>query len=168
MWPAPSSVRGKMVAVKPLIALLDADSETFGTVAGWHWHEWSHGEVDPVESEWRDRLRSRSLNDRIPFTVVALLDHEAVGCVSVCRDDRDARFDDRGPWLSGMFVVGRARNLGIGRAILSGAQERSRSFGAKELWLYTSEAGPFYERCGYQYAHRKASVADNSVLWRNL
>jgi GNAT superfamily N-acetyltransferase len=147
--------------------LLTPDSPLLETVLGWHWDEWSRFE-DGDRDGWRARLRGRARDDDIPFTLVARLDGEPVGCVTVCHDDVDARFADRGPWLSGMIVVGQARDLGVGRALLARAAERARDFGATELWLYTSEAARFYERCGYRVAHRKESLPDNAVLWRDL
>jgi GNAT superfamily N-acetyltransferase len=154
--------------MQPRLELLHGDTDIFEIVAEWHWREWSHGDGHAVRSEWRERLNSRTHDQEIPFTLVAFVDGRPVGSLSVCNDDRDARFAENGPWLAGMFVLGPARNLGIGRALLRGAEERSRSFGATEMWLYTSEAGPFYERCGYQYAHRKEGMDDNAVLWRVL
>jgi GNAT superfamily N-acetyltransferase len=136
-------------------------------ILGWHWHEWS-GEDGGSRDEWRSRLQSRSNPDRVPFTLVAYVSSEPAGCLSVCGDDSDERFADGGPWLSGMFVVGRARNLGIGRALVRAAEATARQFGATELRLYTAEAGPFYERCGWSYLHRKDHMRDNSVMRRTL
>jgi GNAT superfamily N-acetyltransferase len=67
-----------------------------------------------------------------------------------------------------MFVVGRARNLGVGRALVRAAGDTARLFGATELRLYTAEAGPFYERCGWSYLHHKQRPIDNSVMRREL
>jgi GNAT superfamily N-acetyltransferase len=147
---------------------LAPDSDVLETVLGWHWGEWSAGHADANVDAWREQLRRRSSSERIPFTLVARIGGEPVGCVSVCHDDADGRYPDRGPWLSGMVVIGRARNLGVGRQLLVDAADRARAFGATQLWLHTSEAAPFYERCGYQLAHAKQSLDDDAVLWRDL
>jgi GNAT superfamily N-acetyltransferase len=143
---------------------LRATETLFDEVFGWHWLEWSVRDPNADEVEWRQRLASRCNDAGIPFTLVAELVGQPVGCVSVCDDDRDDRYADRGPWLSGMVVVGPARNLGIGRALLAGAAEHAMSASAAELWVWTTEAGPFYERCGYQYVRRKDSVHGRWVL----
>jgi hypothetical protein len=100
------------------VELLSSDSPLIDTVVQWHWDEWSsdhdHAEIDG----WRAGVRERTNLDRVPFTLVAHLDGEPVGCLSVSDDDIDERFADRGPWLSGMLVVARARNLGVGRALV--------------------------------------------------
>ena len=157
-----------MAFVQPRVELLRAATELFDVVLGWHWREWSHGETNANLDEWRRRLAARCAPDDIPFTLVAHLEDEPVGCLSLCHDDRDARFAHAGPWLSGMVVVGRARNLGVGRALLDATADRARSLGATQLWVWTTEAGPFYERCGYELAHRKEGVRDSAVLRRAL
>ena len=154
--------------MEPRVELLEANIDPFDTVFAWHWREWSHGEPDADFDEWRARLCERSAGDQIPFTLVAYIDADPVGCLSVCHDDSDKRFAEHGPWLSGMFVDGRARNLGVGRALLQSVEERTLALGIAELWVHTSEAGPFYERCGWTYAHRKEAVRDESVLTRDL
>jgi GNAT superfamily N-acetyltransferase len=154
--------------VEARIEPLEAYTPPFDTVIGWHWREWSHGEPDADLEAWRRRLASRCQHDAIPFTLVAYLGSDPVGCLTTCHDDTDSRFPGHGPWLSGMFVIGDARNLGIGRALLRATEHRAHALGASELWLYTSEAGPFYERCGYTYAHRKDALRDNAVLHRSL
>jgi GNAT superfamily N-acetyltransferase len=147
---------------------LSADASVFDEVFRWHWLEWGVSTPNADERVWRTQLASRCHDEGIPFTLVASLDGEPVGCVSVCEDDRDARYGDRGPWLSGMVVVGPARNMGVGRELLSAAAEGVRQAAATELWVWTTEAGPFYERCGYEYAHRKENLPDRSVLYAAL
>ncbi len=144
---------------------LSADTAVFGEVFRWHWLEWGVSTPNADERGWRTQLANRCQDGGIPFTVVASLDEEPVGCASVCEDDRDTRYGDRGPWLSGMVVVGPARNMGVGRELLSAAADGARQAAATELWVWTTEAGPFYERCGYEYARRKETLSDRSVLY---
>jgi GNAT superfamily N-acetyltransferase len=150
------------------IRRLRADEQLFGEVFRWHWTEWGVADANADQRAWRATLASRCGQDGIPFTLVASLDEEPVGCLSVCEDDTDARFADQGPWLSGMIVVGPARNLGVGRALVNAAAVAARSASATELWVWTNEAGPFYERCGFRYAHRKSGLRDRSVLHHGL
>lgn len=134
------------------------------TVIGWHWHEFSAGHSDASLAHWRAQLVERSNRDRIPFTLIAFADDEPVGCVTVCTDDLDSRFADRGPWLSGMLVVNAARNLGIGRALLRAVADRARELGADELWLRTETAPSFYERCGWSTVARREQMHDSTVM----
>ena len=154
--------------VEPRVELLKTNEPTFDVVVRWHQREWSHGDDNANFEEWRSRLDGRCSGDTIPFTLVAYVEADPVGCLSVCHDDLDYRVIDRGPWLSGMFVVGSARNLGVGRSLLRVADQRAQAFGAPELWLHTSEAGPFYHRCGWAFAHRKQGPRDDAVMVRQL
>jgi GNAT superfamily N-acetyltransferase len=134
------------------------------TVIGWHWREWSHGHADASLDDWRARLVERSNRDRVPFTLVAFVDFVPVGCVSVCDDDLDDRFADHGPWLSGMLVIGEARDHGVGRALVHEAEVLARQCGASELWLHTGEASAFYERCGWSVVSRKQRLQEDTVM----
>ncbi|HEX5616434.1 MAG TPA: GNAT family N-acetyltransferase [Acidimicrobiia bacterium] len=154
--------------MEPRIDLLAPDSPAVDAVFAWHWREWSAGHEDPDPVEWRARAAERTRADGIPFTLVAWLDDEPVGSIAVCHDDLDERYADRGPWLSGVYVVGAARNLGVGRALLDAVCGRARSFGVTELWLKTGEASAFYERCGWTLVHRKESLTDDAVLMQSL
>jgi GNAT superfamily N-acetyltransferase len=154
--------------VELTIDMLRVDSPLVDTVLGWHWRAWSHEHDDADLDAWRRHLVERTNLDRVPFTLVAHVDGTPVGSLTVCDDDRDDRFLDRGPWLSGMFVIGPARNLGVGRALLRTAEEQARGLGVPELWLRTGEAGPFYDRCGWVYVARKEQVQDDAVMRRTL
>ena len=142
--------------------------ELVDTVLAWHWHEWSPGYTDPDWDEWRARIVARSRPERIPFTLIAFVDDEPTGCITVCDDDSDARYADRGPWISGMFVRGIARNLGTGRALIAEAEHRARHLGVREIWVWTTEAGPFYVRCGFQVVAKKQTLSGSTVLRHEL
>ena len=146
------------------IELLADYLELVDTVVAWHWREWSHGHSDARLEEWRARLVERSNRDRVPFTLVAFADNVPVGCVSVCDDDLDTRFAGHGPWLSGMVVIGAARNQGVGRALLREVALLAVRFGASELWLHTAEASAFYERCGWIVVSRKQTLQEETVM----
>jgi GNAT superfamily N-acetyltransferase len=154
--------------VKRSVEFLCPTSPLIDTVVDWHWREWSDDHEDADLAAWRDGVRGRTNDDRVPFTLVAFLDGEAVGCLSVTEDDYDERFAEKGPWLSGMLVIGRARNLGIGRALVAAAEDTARRFGESELWLRTGTAGPFYERCGWSYVVPKYGLQGDAVMRRNL
>ena len=150
------------------VELLRPDSPLIDIVVDWHWREWSSDHDDADIDVWRAGVRNRTNLDRVPFTLVAHVDGEPVGCLSVTDDDLDERFADRGPWLSGMLVIARARNLGVGRVLVNAAESTARRFGVSELWLRTETAGPFYERCGWSYAVPKQGLRLAAVMRRAL
>ena len=149
------------------VEIVSAADPVLETVLHWHWREWSLG-TEVERDEWRERLRSRTGETGIPFTLVGRWGDEPVGSLSVCIDDVDVEFADRGPWLTGVYVLGAARDLGVGRRLLDVAADRAREAGATELWLHTGEAARFYERCGYQIARPKISLERDAVLWLPL
>jgi GNAT superfamily N-acetyltransferase len=167
--PCRTECRGvTLVPVEPRVELLRADSPLVDVIVGWHWREWSSDHDDADIDVWRAGVVKRTNLDGVPFTLVAHLDGEPVGCLSVTDDDLDERFADRGPWLSGMLVIGRARNLGVGRALVATAESTARRFGVSELWLRTETAGSFYERCGWSYAAPKQGLRVAAVMRRAL
>lgn len=156
-----------MRAVDVRIAAVAGDDPVLSTVAHWHWREWSLG-TEPERVAWEERLRARTGDAGVPFTLVAHWGDDPVGSISVCTDDAEPDFTDHGPWLSGVYVLGAARDLGLGRRLLTEAEDRARAAGATELWLHTGEAARFYERCGYTAARPKTSLEQDAVLWRPL
>lgn len=142
--------------------------ECVSVVTQWHWDAWGIGSIDTTQSEWELVVASRAERDAVPFTLVGFVDGVPVGAVSACRADADGRFDGNGPWLSGMVVRSDARNLGIGRALLARVEDRCGQLGYLSIWLHTSEAKRFYERCGWQLEADKTSIGPDAVLSKKL
>ncbi len=133
-------------------------------VAEWHWRTWGKPD-DPVdEAAWTAIVGSRLGRDDVPFTLVAFLGDEPVGCLAVCREDVDAEYADEGPWLSGMYVWRRARDLGVGRALVTEAERRVADAGHTALWAHTSEAERFYVRCGWELVRPKEPLRRDAVV----
>ena len=132
-------------------------------LASWYQSAWG-GDA----SQWQQILADRSRRDEVPFTRLAFLEDTLVGATSVCWDDSDQEFAEKGPWLSAVFVQGPARNLGVGRALLVDVEERCRELGHSELWLHTAEAERFYERCGWQVVRPRAYLGTDTVMRRLL
>ena len=137
-------------------------------VAAWHWREWRADEPPAAEAKFLAVLAARTRRDEVPFTLIALLGDELVGSISACWDDLDAEFADEGPWLSGLFVVGAARDLGIGRRLLEAAEARALDLGHDQLWAHTGEAERFYVRCGWEVVRPKEPLVRDAVVRRVL
>jgi len=141
--------------------------EVAATVTAWHWNAWGANETTSSEQAWLAVIQARAGAD-VPFTLVAFADDEPVDALSVCWDDLDQRFGNEGPWLSGMVVRSNARNLGIGRSLLIAAEQRCIELGHVHLWLHTSEAKRFYERCGWHLEADKPGIGRDAVLSKQL
>ncbi len=133
-------------------------------IARWHLNEWG----GDSESHKEQLITSQSLRDAVPFTRLALLEDELVGTAAVCWDDSDNEYPNMGPWLTGVFVQGPARNLGVGRTLLTDVEERCGQLGYTELWLHTGEAERFYERCGWEIVRPRTYLGTDTVMKRQL
>ncbi|WP_143448316.1 GNAT family N-acetyltransferase [Kineosporia sp. A_224] len=155
------------------LRLLDpADAGTAAVLVGWLSHEWTwippdDPATDPVQ-RWTRLVAERARPGQVPFTLVAHVDDGPVGCVQVCTDDVHARYADRGPWLSAVYVLPVARDLGVGRALLAETERLTAAQGHDELWLHTGEAHRFYARCGWETVEPKVSVHEDAVMRRSL
>jgi GNAT superfamily N-acetyltransferase len=155
------------------LRLLDpADAATAQTLVGWLSREWTwippdDPATDPVQ-RWTRLVGERARPGQVPFTLVAHVDVGPVGCVQVCTDDVDARYADRGPWLSAVYVLPGARDLGVGRALLAEVERLAAALGHAELWLHTGEAHRFYARCGWETVEPKTSLDGDAVMRRSL
>ena len=132
-------------------------------LAGWHDREWGRG-----QAAWTVALTARAGRNEVPFTYVAFLGDEPVGCLSLTWDDIDTEFAEEGPWLSGMYVVGGARDLGIGRRLVTTVEARARELGHTDLWAHTQEAERFYVRCGWEVVRPKEPLVRDAVVRRTL
>lgn len=138
------------------------------TVARWHWREWGEEDDELDEAKWVAVVGSRTGRDEVPFTLIAFVDEQLVGSLSVCADDTDAEFADEGPWLSGMFVRPPARDLGIGRQLVAEVERRATAAGHRTLWAHTAEAERFYVRCGWEVVRPKEPMRRDAVVRRSL
>ena len=70
--------------------------------------------------------------------------------------------------MSGMYVVGGARDLGIGRRLVTTVEARARELGHTDLWAHTQEAERFYVRCGWEVVRPKEPLVRDAVVRRAL
>ncbi len=137
-------------------------------IARWHLNEWGGDEGADSQSAKEQLIANQALRDAVPFTRLAFLEDVLVGTTTVCWDDVDDEYAERGPWLTGVFVQGPARNLGVGRALLTDVEERCRRLGYADLWLHTGEAERFYERCGWEIVRPRTYLGTDTVMRRQL
>jgi GNAT superfamily N-acetyltransferase len=150
------------------IELLGDHLDLAPAVADWHWRQWGRDGGLDSQITWTSTIARRLRTDEVPFTVIAFVGDDHVGSLSVCWDDADDQFAEVGPWLSGMFVLPPARNLGIGRHLLADAERRAVGMGHSELWAHTAEAEQFYARCGWEVVRPKVPLQRDAVVRRAL
>ncbi len=149
------------------IELLADHLDLVPVLTRWQSREWG-GDDELAEARWTAIIGSRAHRDEVPFTLVAFLGDEPVGCVSLTADDVDTEFADEGPWLGGMYVRQGARDLGIGRQLLAEVERRAVDLGLGELWAKTAEAERFYVRCGWELVRPKEPLRRDAVVRRSI
>lgn len=81
-------------------------------------------------------------------SLAARIDGELAGSVLLVQNELDARHDV-GPWLAGLVVAPRARQRGIGSALVKAVEVHARAHGIERLYQYTWEARRFYALLGW-------------------
>src|SRR3954468_4719712 len=101
-----------------------------------------------IESTARDAGR-----DSLPLTLVAMdLDGRAIGAVTLSADDdevpRSCR--ERAPWVVRIVVRPGEQACGVGRMLVTAAEDLAREHGHDQVWVATDERDvDFYRRCGW-------------------
>ena len=91
-------------------------------------------------------LRDADNPDRIPLSLLALVDGQPAGTVNLIHNDDKTR-PHLHPWLAALVVVPERRGQGIGSALVRALLQEARRLGCDELYLGTDIPG-FYERLG--------------------
>lgn len=82
-------------------------------------------------------------------TYIALYKNELVGIVSLWRNDLCAR-QDLYPWMAGLYIKEKYRNIGIGTFLQNKAIEITKKFGYKKLYLITKHDN-YYEKNNWKF-----------------
>ncbi len=82
--------------------------------------------------------------------LLAECDGQPAGLCLFVRDEAEPNpRPDLSPWLAALFVAPEFRSRGIGAALVKAIEDHARGVGTKTLYLYTSEAEPFYAGLGW-------------------
>jgi len=134
--------------MKALITYLAEKPETIDTIARWLYDEFHYLIPGKSLADVTASLHDRLNRDRLPLGMVAMLNGEVIGTVSLKPHDMDIR-ENLSPWLAGLYVDKKFRNGGIGTLLVKTIQEKARHLGYGDLFLYTPSASGFYARMGW-------------------
>lgn len=102
--------------------------------------------------------------DEVPFTMVASRQGEFLGTVSVIENDMEDR-PQYTPWVAAVWVEPKARNEGIGSALVLAAVEAAFRLGFDRLHLCAeAHKTTFYERLGWRPIERNVDGLDIFVM----
>lgn len=135
------------------------------TVGNWIFQEWwsKRGESAEAVLDW---LRTHNQKDKVPYTVVALVDGIPVGSCSVIENDCVHR-PQYAPWVAAVFIKPEMRNRGIASAILQEAAAIAHRANVHGLYIdCLAITAPLYEKNGWRIFEREVGDKESVVLLR--
>lgn len=129
---------------------LGLSAEHIATIATWHQAEWQH--ISPTQTtESRIQLYSSyKCRDEIPCTLLAQINHQAVGSASLVLNDLELR-PELTPWLASVYVHTDFRQRGIATQLINACLEMAARLKIPRLYLFTPEQKNFYAKRGWQF-----------------
>ncbi len=139
--------------------------EYLSAVCDWIYHEWwsrAHKSPEVVYN----LLRSHTVKDQVPFTVVALADGLPVGSCSVIQSDCIYR-PQYAPWVAAVFVKPEMRQRGVASAFLQEAAAIATRSGIAGLYIDCHvKTARVYEKNGWVVHEREVGDKDSVVMLR--
>lgn len=117
---------------------------------------WRVNAFSVLKASFEEELQSLELfaSDRsLGVALVATTGGEPIGTCLLAESEIEPNHDVS-PWLAGLFVVPAYRRKGAGAALVHAVEDQARLRGFSRLYLYTSDAVPFYARLGWSVVDR--------------
>jgi len=141
--------------------------EHLTAVGTWVWEQWWQRRT-PTPELVIDLLRTHAAMDRVPYTVVGLVDGVPVGSCSVIENDCVHR-PQYAPWVAAVYVAPALRKRGVASAILQEAARIGARAGVAGLYIDCLAAtARVYERSGWTILEREVGDKDSVVMLRRL
>ena len=123
--------------------------ELIPMLAAWHHAQW--GYLNPgLSFDMRlEKMRKYLGDEPIPSTYVRVDDDYVKGSAALVDSDMESH-PELSPWLASVYVKPEARGTGIGSALVKYVMQKARELGFHELFLFTSDREPFYEKLGWK------------------
>jgi GNAT superfamily N-acetyltransferase len=129
----------------------------------WVYAEW--GREGLTRAGIKEEYESFCNKDRIPLSLVALVDTDPVGMVSLKLREMTIH-RDKPYWLGGLFVVPNRRNKGIGSSLVQRAVDEARRLRLSDLYLHTSDHPTLYARFGFVEFERREYKGELVTIMR--
>jgi N-acetylglutamate synthase-like GNAT family acetyltransferase len=88
--------------------------------------------------------------ESFPITLIAIIDNECIGTVSIFQNDLKTR-KDLIPWLASLYVNSDYRGQGIGEMLINQVKKVVKGLGFKSLYLRTEHTSEYYIRLGWEF-----------------
>jgi GNAT superfamily N-acetyltransferase len=131
---------------------------------------WRASGATGTAGPWFESTARDAGREGLPLTLVAMdLEGRALGAVTLGAGDDDVSgCEQHAPWLVRMVVRPDERRCGVGRLMVSAAEDLARERGHERLWVAPCAADlDFYRACGWVDSEESASY-DVRVLCKPL
>lgn len=100
--------------------------------------------VLPIHSYWHHIELKKSWFSNLPITLIAIVDDILIGTISIFLNDLENRID-LNPWIGCLYVKEEYRNNGVGRNLMSYAENyASNKLGITSIYLFTEDKESLY------------------------
>lgn len=121
-------------------------------IAEWIYSEFWRGRDRYTAGDLERLLKDAIDRDRIPLSLIALVDGKPAGTVNLIANDDPSR-QHIGPWLAALLVAPEYRRRGIGARLVKAIIAEARRLGFQEVFL-GADTPAFYERLGAELYER--------------
>jgi len=141
------------------ITILNLADETkhIDEISVWLWEEWGKHSGSTLE-EVIYRTKHSMQRDKVPQVLIAKLNDELVGTVSIWNNDLTPR-QDLTPWLAALYIKKDYRGMGIGTLLQEKCIETVKGLGYDKLYLITDHDN-YYERTGWIFLESAPKSGD--------
>jgi GNAT superfamily N-acetyltransferase len=139
------------------------------SVASWIFDEWGwempRSTLESIQADFSLHLNC----DRIPLTLLALVERQPVGTASISLHDMDTRMD-LSPWLAAVYVLPEFRGQGIGSQLVRAIEGVVTRLQLERLYLFTPDREAFYTHLGWsvletmEYRHHSNVIMTKLLL----
>lgn len=117
-------------------------------IAEYNFHEWGHKRPNDSVEKTIARIKERVNNRKPPLTLVSYENENYVGTATLNVQEMSI-YPEKEYWLGSLFVVPDKRRRGIGSRLVLEIENLARSFGIRELNLYTPNQESLYKSLGW-------------------
>lgn len=137
-------------------------------VANWVYQEFGADKPDRTLNYVINRFKNRNL-DKIPLSLIALIDNECVGIISIFENDLETR-PELTPWLAGLYVNPNYRCKGIADKLINGVLEICKNMNYTTVFLRTERTSDYYKKHGWTFVEYTTDEygQETSVFMRKL
>lgn len=111
-------------------------SNQIGRVATWIYEEFWREKPGYSVEFFEGVLRDANDPDRIPLSLLAIVDGTPSGTINLIHSDSERR-PDLHPWLAALIVVPEYRHRGVGSALCHAGAAHAQRLGIREVFLGT-------------------------------